>query len=47
MVNNTKVCAVIDQIRALDKQRFLQCDAVLSVYEIDLIDNGLCQVLVL
>lgn len=44
-VNNTKLSAVIDQIRALDKRRFLHCDGILSQHEMDLIDDGLRQVL--
>jgi mRNA-degrading endonuclease toxin of MazEF toxin-antitoxin module len=43
--NNTKLSAVIDQVRALDKKRFLHCDGILSSHEMSLIDDGLRQVL--
>lgn len=43
--NNTMQCAVIDQVRALDKKRFLHFEGQLSNHEIDLIDDGLRQVL--
>lgn len=43
--NNSHVSAVLDQIRALDKKRFLRFDGALSSHEMDLIDNGLKQVL--
>ncbi len=46
-VNNSKLCALLDQIRALDKGRFRHCDGVLSSHEMDLIDAGLRQVLAL
>jgi mRNA interferase MazF len=46
-VNNTKVCALIDQLRAFDKGRFKHCDGSLSFHEMSLIDDGLRQVLVL
>ena len=45
--NNSKVCAVIDQLRALDKKRFLRLEGELSLPEMNLIDDGLRQVLVL
>jgi mRNA interferase MazF len=44
-LNNTNVCAVIDQIRALDKKRFIRYEGELSVHEMGLIDDGLRQVL--
>src|SRR5579863_8219903 len=43
--NNSNVCAVIDQIRALDKKRFLRLEGALSAHEMSLIDEGLRQVL--
>lgn len=43
--NNLNVCAVIDQLRALDKRRFLRFDGQLSDHEMNLIDQGLRQVL--
>jgi len=46
-VNNSMVCAVLDQIRALDKKRFIRFEGVLSSHEISLIDDGLRQVLAL
>ncbi len=45
--NNSNVCAVLDQLRALDKKRFLRFEGVLSNHEMGLIDDGLRQVLVL
>lgn len=45
--NNSKVCAVLDQIRALDKKRFLRFEGELSTHEMNLIDEGLHQVLAL
>lgn len=45
--NNSNVCAVLDQLRALDKKRFLRFEGLLSSHEISLIDDGLRQVLAL
>ena len=45
--NNSNVRAVLDQIRALDKKRFLRFEGTLSLHEIGLIDDGLRQVLAL
>lgn len=45
--NNTIVCAVLDQIRALDKKRLIRFEGVLSSHEVNLIEDGLRQVLVL
>ncbi len=45
--NNSNVCAVLDQIRALDKKRFLHFEGSLSSQEMILIDDGLRQVLTL
>ncbi|HSW69199.1 MAG TPA: type II toxin-antitoxin system PemK/MazF family toxin [Gammaproteobacteria bacterium] len=45
--NNSNVCAVIDQLRALDKKRFLHHEGELSAHEMNLIDDGLRQVLAL
>ncbi|OGT40169.1 MAG: hypothetical protein A3F12_07900 [Gammaproteobacteria bacterium RIFCSPHIGHO2_12_FULL_38_14] len=44
-LNNANVCAVIDQIRALDKKRFIRYEGELSAHEMSLIDDGLRQVL--
>jgi mRNA interferase MazF len=44
-LNNINVCAVIDQVRALDKKRFIRYEGELSAHEIKLIDDGLRQVL--
>jgi mRNA interferase MazF len=46
-VNNSHVCAVLDQIRTLDKRRFIRFEGVLSVHEMSLIDDALRQVLAL
>ncbi len=43
--NNLKVRAVLDQLRALDKRRFIRFEGILSAHEISLIDEGLRQVL--
>ncbi|HEX4044583.1 MAG TPA: type II toxin-antitoxin system PemK/MazF family toxin [Gammaproteobacteria bacterium] len=45
--NNSHVCAVLDQVRALDKRRFARFEGELSTYEMNLIDDGLRQVLAL
>ncbi len=45
--NNSNACAVLDQLRALDKKRFLRFEGELSSHEICLIDDGLKQVLAL
>ena len=45
--NNSHVCALPDQIRALDKKRFLHYEGDLSSHEMTLIDDGLRQVLTL
>ena len=43
--NNSNVCAVLDQIRALDKKRFLRFEGQISSHEISLIDDALRHVL--
>lgn len=45
--NNTNVSAILDQIRAVDKKRFLRFEGSLSSHEMSLIDDGLKQVLVI
>jgi mRNA interferase MazF len=45
--NTLNVCAVLDQLRALDKKRFIRFEGQLSLYEMNLIDNGLRQILTL
>jgi mRNA interferase MazF len=45
--NNLNVCAVLDQLRALDKKRFLRFEGQLSLHEMGLLDDGLRQVLAL
>lgn len=45
--NNSTVCAVLDQMRALDKKRFLRFEGALSDQEMRLIDDCLRQVLAL
>lgn len=44
-VNNSFVCVVLDQIRALDKRRLKSLEATLADYEMSLIEDGLRQVL--
>lgn len=44
-VNGIFVFAVIDQLRALDKKRIIQLEGCLSTHEMDLIDDGLREVL--
>ena len=45
ILNGTSSCAVLDQIRALDKSRLTRQEGSLAQYEIDLIDEGLRKVL--
>lgn len=45
--NNLNVRVILDQIRALDKKRFLRFEGQLSSYEMELLDDGLRQVLAL
>lgn len=45
--NNLHVCAVLDQLRALDKKRFLCFEGQLSSHEMGLLEDGLRQVLAL
>jgi mRNA interferase MazF len=45
--NNSTVCAVLDQLRALDKKRFIRLEGALSLHEMDLINEGLRHVLAL
>jgi mRNA interferase MazF len=45
--NNSNICAVLDQLRALDKKRFLRFEGQVSLHEMSLIDDGLRQVLAL
>ena len=45
--NNSNACAVLDQLRALDKKRFIQLEGAFSTYDMTLIDDGLRQVLAL
>lgn len=44
-INNSFFCAVLDQIRALDKRRLKRFEATLADYETSLIEDGLRQVL--
>jgi mRNA interferase MazF len=46
-LNNATICAVIDQIRALDKKRFLRYEGELSPHEMGLIDDSLRQIIAL
>ena len=45
--NNSIVCAVLDQLRALDKKRFIHFEGVLTAHEMSLIEDNLRQVLAL
>lgn len=45
--NNSTVCAVLDQIRALDKKRFIRFEGALSAHEMNLIEENLRHVLAL
>lgn len=45
--NNSNVCAVLDQLRALDKKRFLRFEGELPILEMIQIDDGLRQILAL
>lgn len=45
--NNANVCAVLDQIRALDKRRFLHFEGALSAHEMEVLDESLRQILAL
>lgn len=47
VVKNIVACAILDQIRALDKRRFLRFEGALSLQEMNMIDDGLRQVLAL
>lgn len=46
-LNNNFICAILDQIRAIDKRRILRIEGVLTQHEMDLIDDGLRKVLCL
>lgn len=46
-VNNSFICAVLDQLRALDKRRIVRMEGQVSKHEMDLIENGLRQILCL
>lgn len=45
--NGVNTCAIIDQIRALDKRRFFHYEGELAEFEMGLIDDGLRKVLCL
>ena len=45
--NNSNVCAVLDQLRAIDKSRFIYFEGELSTHDLTLIDDCLRQVLAL
>ena len=47
LFNNVNVCAVLDQIRALDKKRFIRFEGALSMHEMNLIEESLRLVLAL
>jgi mRNA interferase MazF len=46
-MNNIFSCAVLDQIRAVDKRRLIRLEGELNTHELELIENGLRQVLCL
>jgi mRNA interferase MazF len=46
-LNNTFSCAVLDQIRAVDKKRLLRLEGELSAHELELMEEGLKQILCL
>ncbi len=46
-LNNSNVCAVLDQLRALDKKRFIRFEGELSIHDMSQIDDGLRKVLAL
>ena len=46
-INNSHVCVVLDQLRALDKKRFIRFEGTLSVHEMNLIEENLRHVLAL
>jgi mRNA interferase MazF len=46
-INNIDSCAVLDQIRAIDKRRIIREEGIVSVQEMSLIEEGLRQVLCL
>ncbi len=45
--NGTYSCAVIDQMRALDKKRFIRKEGELTTFDVHQIEDGLRQVLCL
>lgn len=45
LLNGTSSCAVLDQIRAIDKSRFIRHEGSLIQHEIDLINEGLRKIL--
>ena len=45
--NNLTICAVLDQIRAINKKRFIHFEGQLTLPEMDLIDDSLRQILAL
>ena len=46
-LNGITSCAILDQIRALDKRRFLRHEGTLENYELDAIEKGLRTILCL
>ncbi len=45
--NGVSSCVVIDQLRALDKRRFIQHEGTLNSHELSMIEEGLKQILCL
>lgn len=46
-IHQTVFFVILDQLRAVDKKRFMRCESALSADEMSLIDDGLRQVLTL
>lgn len=44
-INGIFLCAILDQIRALDKTRFIRYEGDVDQADMDLIDDGLRQIL--
>jgi mRNA interferase MazF len=45
LLDNTPSIAVLDQIRALDKNRLIRQEGSVNSFELDMIDDGLRQIL--
>ena len=47
LLNGVSSCAILDQIRALDKKRFIRHEGTLDAYELECIEKGLRYILCL